>query len=478
MRVDRPVPGAPAPPSAVAPTANEEAHATVTWAPWVSRAARIAAAALAASVAGLLLHHLVTHDGFDATAGGDLVPLLLAATGLLMTAAVVLFRPEQGTIRALRLTAIAWTLTLVAALAAIWFLIDNDVSLDPAIGTRVVSATESDAFLASVLAPPPAGQAASAAEPWRIPTGVLVQTIEFLNPNDVQVSGYVWQTFPPGFPADIARGLSFPEAVSDTSPANPIYTVDQADGGQVVGWRFRVNLRQQFDYGRYPFDRQDVWLRLWSNDVQRRVLLVPDFASYGTLNPMTLAGLGQGFVNAGWQPVRTEFSYAVVQEETTFGLEPRPGTLLAPAPFPELFYNVSLKRSFLEPFLDDVLFACVVAVLLFFVLSLTARDAAKKSRVGISTFGVLGTCSGLFFAVILKDTQIRQSVSTGEIVYAEALSFLLYGAILLVAVNALLLDSPLRLAFIDYRDNLLPDLLYWPVLLGALLALTILAFFT
>lgn len=458
--------------AAAAEPAPAVADASLRGAARVAMAARIVAVVCGALALALVGRYVVGYPGFDRSDGGVLIPPLLSLLGSLLALAVVVFRPERGTIAGLVATAITWSVVLLLALGVLWSLVDANAAGDTNIGTQVVSRAEADAYLSTAMADPaPDGAATNSARRWLVPTGVLLQAIEFSNANDVQASGYVWQTYPPDFPTDIPRGVSFPEAIAESSPSDPAYTVPLADGSQVLGWRFRVTLRQRFDYSLYPFDRQDVWLLLWAEDVQRRVVLVPDFAAYPTLDPATLPGLGDDFVDAGWVPIAASFSYGPNRDNATFGLPERATS------FPQLYYNMVLKRSFMGPFLDHVVFAAVVSVLLFLILCLTAPDTATRTRFGISTFGVLGTCSGLLFAVILKDNQIRSTVSTGEIVYVEILPFLLYGSILLVAANALLLDAPIRLRLVDYRNNLLPDLLFWPLLLGALLVLTILVFF-
>ncbi len=45
--------------------------------------------------------------------------------------------------------------------------------------------------------------------------------------------------------------------------------------------------------------------------------------------------------------------------------------------------------------------------------------------------------------------------------------------ILLVAINGILIASPFKIPFIEYRKNILPVLCYWPLLLSMLLAATI-----
>ena len=444
------------------------------------RAVRLAGI-LATVACGLLIAwrsvgYWADQSRLDPGRGGEHVPMLLAILGFLLAASVVLFRPERSTIRALVATSAAWSGSLLLALSGLWYLIDAEKRLDSSVGQPLPNVQTVDRVLTTIL-PPETLRPDSGAPPiWRIPTGVLVQSIEFSNANDFQMTGFVWQRFPAGFPPDLAQGIVFPEAVTNTSPPDPVYTDSLADGGQVVGWRFRLTLRQRFDYDFYPFDRQDVRLLLWSKEFSPRLILVPDFAAYPNPDPASTPGLGDDFVDSGWSATHTQFSYDQQVVNTTFGLDP---AILGAAagPFPGMYFNVGLKRDFLEPFLDDVLFAAAVSLLIFFVLLLSASDAAIKTRFGISTFGVLGTCSGLLFAVILKDTQIRQAVSPGQIVYIEALPFLLYAALLLVAVNALLLDAPFRVGFVHYRNNLIPDLLYWPFLLTALLVVTLTVFF-
>jgi hypothetical protein len=58
------------------------------------------------------------------------------------------------------------------------------------------------------------------------------------------------------------------------------------------------------------------------------------------------------------------------------------------------------------------------------------------------------------------------------------LPILLYVTILLAVANAiLLLAAPAdRFKFIFYADNLLPDVIYWPALLGSLWVVTLFVF--
>ena len=48
----------------------------------------------------------------------------------------------------------------------------------------------------------------------------------------------------------------------------------------------------------------------------------------------------------------------------------------------------------------------------------------------------------------------------------EFFYFAIYGAILSVSLNSILFATAPNLQFIQYRDNLVMELLFWPVLFG------------
>jgi hypothetical protein len=79
--------------------------------------------------------------------------------------------------------------------------------------------------------------------------------------------------------------------------------------------------------------------------------------------------------------------------------------------------------------------------------------------------------------VILKQNQIRTGVGTQGLTYIETIPIILYGIIVVVVLNAILLASPLNVRLIRHRHNLIPTLAYWPVVLGLLLAVTLIVFF-
>jgi hypothetical protein len=61
--------------------------------------------------------------------------------------------------------------------------------------------------------------------------------------------------------------------------------------------------------------------------------------------------------------------------------------------------------------------------------------------------------------------------------FIEAFPILLYGGIVMVVLNAILVASPKTPKLVAYRNNLLPVLAYWPVVLALLLVITLIVFY-
>jgi hypothetical protein len=273
-------------------------------------------------------------------------------------------------------------------------------------------------------------------------------------------------------PKDIEQGVVLVEAIKEAYDTKEAYRY-QDNGVETVGWYFAATLRQPFEYAEFPFDEQDLWLRMWSREFSRNVILVPDFNAYYSMDPVTLPGIEREFVYSGWTANYSGFSFSDQPYNSSFGI----GDAGDYQEFPELYFNLVLDRNFTGPFFEYLVFAIAVAFLLFGLVVLTTDDDSLKSRFQLSTAGVLAAASGLLFAVILKHNQMRSGVGTQGVSYIEIIPIILYGVIVFVVLNAILVASPIKMKFIAHRNNLIPTLAYWPVVLGLLLAVTLIVFF-
>ncbi|MFM9105489.1 MAG: hypothetical protein ACKOWF_02185 [Chloroflexota bacterium] len=390
-----------------------------------------------------------------------IVALIFGGSGLAL-------RPEIGTARRQVRTAGIWTVTVLVGLIALWVLIDHSKRETQWAGQPVASEEQVNAFLAEAL--PMAGVEGG---PPRIKTGVMLQSVEFKSGSNVQVAGYIWMTFPKDLPEEYVRGFVLPDAVTEAYSAKEAYRTTQANGDETIGWYFAATMRRTFDYSRYPFDRPNVYVRVWAQDFSRGGVIVPDFESYIDLKPSTLPGVESQMAYGGWNPVFSGFSYDTAYYNADYGYRSdKTGTGA-----PEMHFNFVLKRDPINPFTDQLFYGGTVALLIFGLLTLTTANQEDRGRFGVSTAGVLGSVSVLLFGIIAKQTSLRTTLDSQTLTYLESLPIMLYVMLLLTALNAILVAAPFDVPFLEYRNNLLPELLYWPILLTSLFTVTMLVFY-
>ncbi|MRR34990.1 hypothetical protein EG829_09905, partial [bacterium] len=299
-----------------------------------------------------------------------------------------------------------------------------------------------------------------------VPTGVFVQSLDFGNAHDVTVTGYIWQRYGDSVPADVTRSFIMPEAINSTK--TEIFRKKDRDV-ETIGWIFKVTLRQETDYSRYPFDNKVVRLRLRPAVFDRNILLSPDLQSYQLTNPRSLPGVEHSIVLEEGDPRESFFSYVTKRYNTDFGLTSS-GTGVSCSP--ELYYSIIIARKFINPLIVNLLPFLVISSLLFCTLLLVhpRQDNAKGFEIGIVE--ALAVCSGLFFSVLIAHNGLRSSLAASGFLYLENLYFVMYGAIVYVTFNAFRVASGSRSGLMTSRHDLIIKLLYWPAILSFMLLIT------
>jgi hypothetical protein len=407
------------------------------------------------------------HNGWDIESGNsELMAIMFLVLGFVLAGSFAVLQPSARNTIAQRQTSVVWSLALFVCLFFTWHVIISAHRWEDLVGTAVTSPQELETYTAE-------HPDSFAPYIYRVPTGVFLQSFEFLNANNVEMAGYIWQTYGPEVPETVKRGFSLPEAVEESYDAQEVWRIPQPDGGEKIGWYFFGKFRQIFNYRLYPFDRQAIWLRIWPLEPTEAVLLVPDFAAYRDLTPSTLPGIDTQFVYGGWDPLGSEFSLDLIDYNVNFGL----GSTFNDVPQPDLYFNISVERDFLGPILEHVVLEAAIAILLFFLLVLMASESEVQERTGLTIFDLIVAAGGLLFAVILDHSSIRNSVASQELSYLEWFPLLLSVFIVLVVLSAVLRVQGWRVPGIGYTGDLMPVYAYWPALIGSILAITLIMFF-
>lgn len=299
--------------------------------------------------------------------------------------------------------------------------------------------------------------------PIFVPTGVFIQTLEIVSANNISMTAYVWQKYARNLPETVARAFVLPDAAEQTITE----AYRRTDGEtETIGWTVKATIRENFDYSRYPLDQQNFNLRIWHSDLDKGVVLVPDFDSYRIIHPLARAGLEKDFALPGWTVERTRFGSRARSETTTFGIgagEDNTGT--------ELSFDILINRRIIEPMFSDLLPLTVAAVMVFVMLLLVSEGTRTE------VVSQMATYSGLFFIVILAELDLRGRIAGGSILYIEHFYFVMYGAILLSSLVTLSNGWPGLFPWVEKRDHFLSKLLFWPMILVTLSVTTLWVFY-
>ena len=403
--------------------------------------------------------------------------IALGSISCLFFFSIILFRAYKGSLWGLWAVSISTSVFLSGGIGFIWYLSFIERPDKNTEGTVILSEEGLQSFLESRAKIDRKLEKTSAIQ---IPTGLFIQSMEFQGANNVFIAGYLWQKFPKSFPDIIpdeeTAGFVLPEAIT-SADFEPIEAYRfETETHEVIGWYFEAILRQNFNYNRYPFDSKDIWVRIWTSDFYKNILLVPDLDSYSEMNPTSIPGVEKDFVFPGWHLESSFFQYRINEYNTYFGFELTNADKVYQE-FPELYFTIIAKRNFLTVFISNVMPSMVLACLLFFIQMLLRKNTGDNEALSFSAMEIVSTSGAFIFIVILDQINLRNSISTGGIIYIEFFYFILYVLILLVTLNALLLASRTKMEVLNYKDNLIPKLLYWPFFLKVLLIFTVLVFY-
>ncbi|TMN87796.1 hypothetical protein CWB72_14245 [Pseudoalteromonas phenolica] len=298
--------------------------------------------------------------------------------------------------------------------------------------------------------------------PEFVATGLYVESLEFVNANNVHLTGHAWQKLTAEQRKIIKPKLSFNHTVNNK--IEEAYRQEQQDGGLLVGWRFSTETRQQFDYSKYPFDHKSIELSFNEADMGGNVILVPDLESYEKLSKMDNPAVAPAIVLDEWQLKSSYFKYRFESYNTNFGLD----TFFNQNVAPELNYNINIEREFIGPFVTTLLPVMVMVCLLY----------ACVVSMKYTPYGDLrNNITAVVFTILLAHYSIREHLQIDEVVYFEIFYFLLY----LVSSIFMLIAHQYYKAKEETGDGRiykqLANIWFWPVMTISIFIITVLTYY-
>jgi len=297
----------------------------------------------------------------------------------------------------------------------------------------------------------------SAPLPKFVPTGLYFKSIDLVGEKTLNITGYIWQKYSKYFPADLDKGIIFPEGVTATIDERPVYS-GESDGKIVMTWNFAVKLLAKSDFKKYPLDQKQLRLRMWHKEFSKNVILVPDDESYDSLSSFALPGLDKNLTVPGWNIESSYFSYHPNSYNTNFGI----GDFKVRSESPELYFTVLLKRKFIGPFISKVIPIVLISVLLFFVCLTVTMKSKENSHLGITGSQIVSIAVAFLFVISLRHISLRSALPVSDVFYLEYYYFSMYLMLLLVSINTMLFVWKIPIPILQYQDNIIMKISYWP----------------
>lgn len=299
----------------------------------------------------------------------------------------------------------------------------------------------------------------------KIPTGIYIQNMNFANDGKIDLSGFIWQKIPASVnPDQVGQGFVFPQQTAQTY-YKKIYEKSLGDFN-LFGWQFETSLNINYDNRQFPFGKNLLEIEIAPEKIGENAILVPDLSAYENIKPSALPGVYANLKLKNWVIVASYFSYTPSISEVDFGMSHKSYI----SKLPVLSFNLVLKNRMVNPLITFVIPLLIIALLCY--LSLIQEKDDRK----IVTLRTLSYSASLLFILAILHIALRNNILSFEITFAEYCYIMMYFMVTLVTVNNLLLAKKLPIKWIRYRNNLLPRILYWPLITGFILLLAVLLF--
>jgi hypothetical protein len=90
---------------------------------------------------------------------------------------------------------------------------------------------------------------------------------------------------------------------------------------------------------------------------------------------------------------------------------------------------------------------------------------------------LVNICVSMFFVIVFAHISVRKGMAAEEIFYLEYFYFITYLMILWVSINSIVYVKMKHVRWLQYEENLVPKLLFWPVVTGFLFLFSVTTFY-
>ena len=305
-----------------------------------------------------------------------------------------------------------------------------------------------------------------------IPTGIFLYDIDFKNAYDVAIQGKIWQKIPDGFEPTNEFSFVFPQA-SATGISVRIRPVLKKKLNDFWLYRYDFNATIQFDFNylKFPLNTKKLDLQLLYPNMDDHVILTPDLASYDFTDPFLKPGISDDMYMPDSKILSSFFTFNEHNFRSDLGNSDFKGLKETSV----LTFNVLVKNIIISSVITYVVPIFIVAMLIF-LLPFTVNQKEGKSKEG-NSLNIIQAAGGFFFVLLLSHIQLRSNIETPGLTYLETFYFVMYFMLVIMSSAVLLFLKTDKYPILEYKENLLFKLSYWPILLLSIYLISIFLFF-
>ncbi|PKF49993.1 hypothetical protein AT251_14810 [Enterovibrio nigricans] len=289
-----------------------------------------------------------------------------------------------------------------------------------------------------------------------MPIKLTIQTLTLEDADQVNIIGKV-VTEDTGDTGDTGEKIP-PLIINNASECR--WTLISSLPNRLLLWQFVAVVKQPFDYGSFPFDREVIELSMVPSPSLNKEFLIPSFSSYASMRSESLPGIAMAEPKFGnWKILQSYFSYlneTVTEDDTLTNLK----------------YNIVIQRNITGPLISHIMPLLVISFLTYFMLLLWTKDEKQQALWGFSTATVLQYCASLFFILVIAHVALREELNAQGVIFIEYFYFLVYFQIIFTAIGALAFTTELKIPVLENEQGLKIKQWYWPILLFLSLAIT------
>lgn len=306
-------------------------------------------------------------------------------------------------------------------------------------------------------------------ESYQVPTGLYIERFDFEDTYNVGISGTIWQKYPKDLFDKITPGIMFIQTspFAEASYLKEAYT-DTLQNQILKGYDFRLSLRVNFDYDRFPLDKRNVNIKIKPLDKDNNIILVPDLSSYKQINPLSKPGLNDDIELPGNELMNSYFNYKITDFDTDFGFDSRSKFEQVPV----LQYNINIRRVLINAFVSYLIPIIVVLLMMFILINTGVKITDTTPKLGI-----MESLAAFFFVLIFSHIALRNTIETPQLMYLEYFYFVSYFMLIASVFNLISFTRKDDVLFFDYKNNLIAKISFWPLYLFIIYIITVITFY-